>query len=87
MKNLLLVAAVAVFAGTSCKKDYTCECTTVNTTYTNGVAITDNPITDDVKAGKMIKADARKKCESMNGNITSGDTKYGVKSEISCRLN
>ena len=31
MKKLLLVAAVAAFTMTSCKKDYTCTCT-----YTSG---------------------------------------------------
>jgi hypothetical protein len=86
MKRTLTLAALAFFTGTSCKKEYFCECTTVNTTYTNGVAIIYAPVTEDVKTGKMTKTDARKKCEAMNGDITNGDTKYGVKSEISCQL-
>ena len=32
MKKVLLIAAVAAFAMTSCKKDRTCECTTTDTT-------------------------------------------------------
>jgi hypothetical protein len=86
MKRTLILAIVAFFAGTSCKKEYACGCTTVNTTYTNSVAIVYDPVTEDVKTGKMTKAAARKKCKSMNGTISNGNTEYGVKSEISCSL-
>ena len=36
MKKVLFMAAVAAFTMTSCKKDFTCECTdgTVSLTYT-----------------------------------------------------
>jgi hypothetical protein len=86
VKKNLLLAAMAAVTLTACKKEYACTCTTENTTYTNGVALASGPVTDDVQIGKMMKREARKKCESMNGIISSGDTQYGVKSEISCRL-
>jgi hypothetical protein len=36
MKKVLLVAAIAAFAMSSCKKDYTCECTSKDS---NGTVI------------------------------------------------
>jgi len=86
MKKVLLLAVIALFACSSCKKEYACECTTSNTIYNNGVALTSGPTKDDVEIGKMTKRDARKKCESMNGTISTGDTKFGTTSEIGCSL-
>jgi hypothetical protein len=85
MKKVLLLATVVV-AFASCKKEYTCTCTTTSTIYMNGVATTGAPQTDDVKTDKMSKKDAEKKCESMNGNISAGDTQFGSKAEITCKL-
>jgi len=54
MKKVLLVAAVAAFAMTSCKKEYTCECTTSSSTGSTS---------SSVKFDKMKKKDAEKKCD------------------------
>ena len=62
MKKITTVAAIALFAVafTSCKKNYTCECTTT----TNGVTTT-------VKgnSAKMSKKDAKALCDQ--GDYTS----------------
>ncbi|MEQ1732148.1 MAG: hypothetical protein ABL940_00655, partial [Bacteroidia bacterium] len=49
MKKLVLVAAVAVVALSSCKKDYKCECTTGGITISGGTF-------------KAKKADAEASC-------------------------
>jgi hypothetical protein len=61
MKKVLLIAAVAAFAMTSCKKDYTCECTT-----TTNAPISVGPVSG--KTGKMKKKDAESKCNE--GDMT-----------------
>lgn len=54
MKKVLLLAIVATAFGlTSCKKDYTCECTILGTT-------------SSVKYTNVKKADAKKSCEALN---------------------
>lgn len=50
MKKVLLIAAVAAFAMTSCKKDYTCECKALGTTASAQIV--------DAK-----KKDAQKACD------------------------
>ncbi len=67
MKKILLIAAVAGMAMTSCKKDYTCECTT--TSNAPGVGST----TASGSTGKMKKKDAESKCNE-------GDRTYSIDS-------
>lgn len=74
MKKLLLVAAVAMFAMTSCKKDYTCECT--STVGQNG-STTSSTSTTTLKAKK---ADAKKACESTSQDQSAG----GYTSKVVC---
>lgn len=57
MKKLLLICAVAALA-TSCKKEYSCVCTTVDTT--NGVTQT----TVDTFKAKSNKKDAESWCKA-----------------------
>ena len=54
MKKVLLIAAVAAFAMTSCKKDRTCECTLTDTGY---VVVTSN-------TQKSTKKGAKAWCEA-----------------------
>lgn len=54
MKKVLLVAAVVVVGLASCKKDYTCTCTTTG----NGVTASVSSTT------KATKKDAKSSCES-----------------------
>lgn len=64
MKKILLIAAVAGFAMTSCKKDYTCECTTSST------APGFTTVTASGTTGKMKKADAEAKCNEGDKTYT-----------------
>lgn len=53
MKKVIFMLAVATLSMTSCKKDYTCECTS------------DSPVgtsTSSDRTGKMSLSDARAKC-------------------------
>jgi len=72
MKKVLLVAAVAGLAMVSCKKDYTCECTTTD----NGTVVSTTTVT-----GKMKKKDADSWC---TGNVTSSVPGSTIKME--CKL-
>ena len=85
MKKLLLVAAVA-FAMTSCKKDYSCTCTTTATDYDNGVGTVMASTSADVSVGKQKKKDAEDKCKAMNSESMVGDTNFGIKSVMECKL-
>ena len=88
MKKVLLIAAVAGIAMISCKKQYSCECTTTSTVYINGKATTNGPTTSSGKFDdKMKKKDAKSKCEEGNKTTTTGDTQNGGKIEVSgCTL-
>jgi hypothetical protein len=77
MKKVLLIAAVAGLAMTSCKKEYTCECT-VKTTA-NGQTTT---ATSSATSAKMKKSEAKDWCEKSNGTTTVGS----VSSEVSCAI-
>lgn len=76
MKKLIPVAAVAALAMmfTSCKKDYTCTCTTTSGGTTIG--------TTDVALGKQKKKDAETAC---NGHASSSSV-GGVTVAVSCKL-
>ncbi len=75
---------LAAFAGlflVSCKKDYTCECTTSSTAagFTSQTA--------SAQTGKMKKADAEKKCEDGNKtyqlpNVSGGMDNYTIACEL-----
>lgn len=69
----IMIFSIAVFALASCKKDYTCECTT-NSTY-NGVG--DDPTTQTVILKDVTKStvDNAFDCVSYEGTYTdqSGD--------------
>jgi hypothetical protein len=72
MKKILLVAAVAGLSLVSCKKDYTCECTTTQ----NGTVVASSSYT-----AKLKKKDAESWC---SGNATS--TGGGSTITSSCKL-
>jgi len=75
MKKLLSIAAVtvALVSLSSCKKDYTCECTSsVGGTVLQTVSTTINGKKDDVKTS----------CE----NGSSSQTVGGVTSSVSCTI-
>jgi hypothetical protein len=68
MKKAFLIASVAGLALVSCKKDYTCECTTTD----NGTVLSTTTFT-----GKMKKKDSETWCT--NNVVTSGTTKMECK--------
>ena len=59
MKKIIAIAALSVFVLASCKKDYTCECTTTGNGQTATASSTVN----------ATKNDAKEACE---GGSTSG---------------
>jgi hypothetical protein len=65
-KTIMLIAAVA-FVATSCKKQYTCECTS----YENGTAV----MTYSYSA-KLKKSDADVWCGDYSETTTFGSTTY-----------
>ena len=83
MKKVILTAAVAVLALSSCKKDRTCTCTTTPvSSTTNGVAATNlgNPSTDVTKYTKVKKkgVDCNSGTETSTFTGTFGGTAYTV---------
>lgn len=69
MKKILLVAVVAGFAMTSCKKNYTCECTVTaggQTTTTSSTA-------------KLKKKDAETWCTAQKGSAPGSSYSCGLK--------
>ncbi len=59
MKKLFIVAAVAVFGLTACKKEYTCVCEIAGTKV-------------EAKSGtKLSKKDAETWCETSSGGVCS----------------
>lgn len=63
MKKITLLAAVIIAASfASCKKEYTCECTTT----INGATYTASGT-----SGKMKKKDAKTWCENGNDSYTT----------------
>ncbi len=87
MKKVVLIAAVAGMAMVSCKKKYTCECTTTVKTYSNGQTSTVGPNTSSNELDeKMKKSDAKDKCESSNGTTAVGNTSNGIETTVVCSL-
>ena len=85
MKKVLLLALVATsFGMTSCKKEYTCSCTTTvyDTDVTPNVVLT-GPVSADAKI-KDTKDKAKTACES--GTKTTTDATLGIKSVTTCAI-
>ena len=82
----MLIAAVAGLSLVSCKKEYTCDCTTTSTIYMNGQATVSGPTTTSTNLGKMKKDDAEAKCNEGDAEATSGDTNFGGKTVQTCDL-
>ncbi len=81
MKNLIIVCIVAAFA-TSCKKDYQCVCTTVDTT--GGTTET----TIDTFKAKSSKKDADDWCKGISkATVNAGTTSEPIyDSTTSCAV-
>jgi hypothetical protein len=67
MKKILLIAAVASFAMTSCKKDYTCQC--VDKDGAETIAYT----------AKLKKKDANNWCDTWNTGVAASGGKCTLK--------
>lgn len=75
MKNLFIgLGVIAMFGFTSCKKYYTCECTST----ANGVSSTASSTSEE----KMSKSDAKEECEAGNSSASAG----GSTASVSCEL-
>lgn len=68
MKKVFVVAALAVFVLSSCKKDYTCACK-----FTDGATL-------NIEMNKVKKKDAESSCASAETTYKAGDP--GVKCSI-----
>jgi hypothetical protein len=77
MKKALLLIAFSGLFFTSCKKEYTCECTV--TTSGAGIPTTSTSASSTIKDKK---ADAKTACE--NGNSTS--TVFGITTTSKCEI-
>jgi hypothetical protein len=73
MKKVLFIVAISGLALVSCKKDYTCECTSTG----GGVSTTVSANT-----GKMKKSDAETKCKEGNKEYDLLGEKYTVACKI-----
>ena len=89
MKKVLLIAVAGMFVLTSCKKDWTCECTTKMTVTNSGSELglksTSNsyqlPLTDQTKSSATTQCDALKN----NVSQTNVSTEY-YSASSSCEL-
>jgi hypothetical protein len=73
MKKVLLFVAVVAFA-TSCKKNYTCTCTT---------SVTGLASTTASSTAKMKKKDAETWCSTGNSSSSIGGTTYATSCVLS----
>lgn len=76
MKTIFSLAVLATLALTSCKKDYTCACTTTvhQPEISWGGDVYQEESTTTTPSSTTIKDkkdDAKTKCESMNGTTTT----------------
>jgi hypothetical protein len=78
MKKIILVAAVAMLALASCKKDRTCSCdfTVSDSNFGNFSLSLDTVYTD------MKKADAETLCESNNASLVTEDGTTTIACEL-----
>ncbi|MES2680327.1 MAG: hypothetical protein V4635_10600 [Bacteroidota bacterium] len=73
MKKLLLVAALASFAMTSCKKEYNCVCTTTSPAGTTE---------GTTNLGKMTKKNAEAKCNEADASYTYAGSPFTTECAI-----
>ncbi len=71
-KVIFSLVAVGFLALTSCKKDFTCECTTSSMGISNTVQTTIND----------TKSNAEESCESGSGTVTN----MGVEATTTCKI-
>jgi hypothetical protein len=76
MKKVLLVGAVALLGLASCKKDYTCECTTTVDLSAIGGGKTTSTASTTINA---TKSDATEACEASNVTNAAGSVKCEIK--------
>lgn len=69
MKKVFIVASLSIFVLASCKKDYTCECTTSG----SGISAT---VSSTVKA---TKKDAKEACENGSSSVAGVTTTCKIK--------
>ena len=76
MKGILLAQALFSLLAISCKKEYTCDCTTQQSfgTYSQNVSSTST-------TPKMTKQEAREYC-----NTNVGNSAGGVSQSVECKL-
>jgi hypothetical protein len=86
MKKALLLIAFAGLFFTSCKKEYTCECTTTSSTTTNGVKTNNPSTTATAQTGKVKEDDAKASCEKGSTSSTVGDADDNVSVTVSCKI-
>jgi hypothetical protein len=98
MKTILSLAVLATLALTSCKKDYTCTCTTtVHQPAFNygGMEVQEESTTTSTPVSSTIKDkkdDAKTKCESSNGTTSTASpwAQYGAQpttTTVNCGVN
>jgi len=78
MKKALLIAAVAGLAMVSCKKDYTCECTSTSTVPGSTSSTSKRTLVE------VSKATAKSQCLKTSWDETSGGTTYTFTND--CKL-
>jgi hypothetical protein len=81
-KTILLLAVVIMFTATSCKKDYTCACTT---TYydTADNSVVGTQVVPDSKI-KDTKSKAKSTCEKRS--FTTTDVTLEIRTELKCAI-
>jgi hypothetical protein len=80
MKNVILIAGVLLFAGTtivSCKKDYTCKC---SKTYTTGTGTNTSDYSVYTYKDTRTRAESRCNANTSSGSDIWGD--YAINCEI-----
>ena len=76
MKKILLVAAVAGLAMVSCKKEYTCECTSTTNASGTTMSVTASTTIKDTKKN------ATEACEAGTKDNSVG----GVTAKVECKI-
>lgn len=71
MKKVLLIAVAGMFVLTSCKKDWTCDCTTNITPTSLGAEYGAVPSTTKTQypLTQQTKSSAKTNCDALNTNI------------------
>ena len=70
MKKVLLIAVAGMFVLTSCKKDWTCDCTTNITPTSLGVENGADPSSSNIQfpLTEQTKSSAKTNCDALNTN-------------------